>query len=121
MVRLYRENIERTDTYDPDAGPDLLATDVYNHFQGNNEFVVTGILKDWNIRRRLGQVSVPMLLTTGEKDTMPVWSMKETAKAIPGAELFINKDGGHHHAVDHPRPFYKNLSNFLTRVEKKDN
>ncbi|MGL2225224.1 proline iminopeptidase-family hydrolase [Oenococcus oeni] len=117
LNKLYKENIERTANYNPDAGPDLLATDVYNHFQGNNEFVVTGILKDWNIRPRLHNIKIPMLLTTGEKDTMPVWSMKETAKTIPRAELFVNKDGGHHHAVDHPVEFYNNLAAFLKRTE----
>ncbi len=115
LIKLYKENIDRTPNYDPDAGMNLLSTDVYNHFQGNNEFVVTGTLKNWNIRPRLSKIKIPVLLTVGEKDTMPVWSLKETAKAIPNSELFVNRNGGHHHAVDHPEAFYKNLASFLNR------
>src|SRR5699024_711036 len=47
-----------------------MATDVYNYFQGNNEFVMVGTLNDWSVRARLAHVTVCSLLTFGAFYTM---------------------------------------------------
>ncbi|MDN6091897.1 MAG: proline iminopeptidase-family hydrolase, partial [Lacticaseibacillus paracasei] len=40
-----------------------MATPVYNAFQGDNEFVVTGKLKNWDISDQIHNIKVPTLLT----------------------------------------------------------
>ena len=51
---------------------DIGGTAVYNAFQGDNEFVITGKLKDWHFRDQLHKIKVPTLLTFGENETMPI-------------------------------------------------
>ena len=68
-------NAEYVDRKQPEAIRHLvstMATDVYNVFQGDNEFVITGKLKDWHFRQHLHEIKVPTLLTFGEHETMPL-------------------------------------------------
>jgi proline-specific peptidase len=44
------------------------ATDVYRAMQGPNEWTVTGALKGWDVRDRLGEIDVPTLVVRGRYD-----------------------------------------------------
>lgn len=90
---------------------------IYNTFQGDNEFVITGKLKDWHFRDQLHKIKVPTLLTFGEKDTMPLATARIMQKEIPNSRLVTTPDGGHHHMVDNPDVYYKHLADFLREVE----
>ena len=81
---------------------DLGGTQVYNAFQGDNEFVVTGKLKEWHFRDQLKNIKVPTLLTFGEHETMPLATAKKMASLIPNSKLVTTPEGGHHHMVDNP-------------------
>jgi len=94
-----------------------MATAVYNHFQGNNEFVMVGTLNGWDRRQDLPQVTVPTLLTFGEYDTMPLASARRMQRSLPHARLVLTPDGGHGHSVDNPTAFFKTLGQYLHDVE----
>lgn len=79
---------------------DLGGTAVYNVFQGDNEFVITGKLKDWHFRDQLKNIKVPTLITFGEHETMPIETAKTMNSLIPDSQLVTTPDGGHHHMVD---------------------
>lgn len=96
---------------------DIGGTDVYNAFQGDNEFVVTGKLKDWHFRDQLKNIKVPTLLTFGEHETMPLSTAKTMASLIPNSKLVTTPEGGHHHMVDNPDVYYKHLADFIREVE----
>ncbi|KXB40093.1 proline-specific peptidase family protein [Amygdalobacter nucleatus] len=96
---------------------DLGGSTVYNAFQGDNEFVITGKLKEWHFRKQLKNIKVPTLLTFGEVETMPLETAKIMQKEIPCARLVTTPNGGHHHMVDNPDVYYKNLANFIRDVE----
>lgn len=96
---------------------DLGGTAVYNAFQGDNEFVITGKLKDWHFRDQLPKIKVPTLLTFGEHETMPLQTAKTMASLIPNSKLVTTPDGGHHHMIDNPDVYYKNLADFIRQVE----
>ncbi|MDA9378627.1 proline-specific peptidase family protein [Limosilactobacillus reuteri] len=81
---------------------DLGGTAVYNVFQGDNEFVITGKLKDWHFRDQLKNIKVPTLITFGEHETMPIETAKTMNSLIPNSQLVTTPDGGHHHMVDNP-------------------
>ena len=55
---------------------DIGGSAVYEAFQGDNEFVITGKLKDWHFRDQLKNIKVPTLLTFGENETMPIADRK---------------------------------------------
>ena len=96
---------------------DLGGTAVYNVFQGDNEFVITGKLKDWHFRDQLKNIKVPTLLTFGEHETMPISTAKTMNKLIPNSKLVTTPEGGHHHMVDNPDVYYKHLADFIRQVE----
>ncbi|MGV0168578.1 proline-specific peptidase family protein [Furfurilactobacillus sp. WILCCON 0119] len=94
-----------------------MATPVYNVFQGDNEFVITGKLKDWHFRDRLKDITVPTLITFGEHETMPVETAKTMQKLIPHARLETTPDGGHHHMIDNAPVYFDHLAKFIKDVE----
>ena len=96
---------------------DLGGTAVYNVFQGDNEFVITGKLKDWHFRDQLKNIKVPTLITFGEHETMPIETAKTMNSLIPNSQLVTTPDGGHHHMVDNPNIYYKPLADFIRNVE----
>ena len=59
--------------------------DVYHVMQGNDEFMVTGKLKGWDVTADLGKIKVPTLLTSGVMDEATPWIVKPILDAIPGA------------------------------------
>lgn len=96
---------------------DLGGTAVYNVFQGDNEFVITGKLKDWHFRDQLKNIKAPTLITFGEHETMPIETAKTMNSHIPNSQLVTTPDGGHHHMVDNPDVYYKHLADFIRNVE----
>lgn len=96
---------------------DLGGDAVYNVFQGDNEFVITGKLKDWHFRDQLKNIKVPTLLTFGEHETMPLETAKTMDSLIPNSKLVTTPNGGHHHMVDNPDVYYKHLADFIQSVE----
>lgn len=95
----------------------LGGTAVYNVFQGDNEFVITGKLKDWHFRDQLKNIKVPTLITFGEHETMPIETAKTMNSLIPNSQLVTTPNGGHHHMVDNPDVYYKHLADFIRNVE----
>lgn len=94
-----------------------MATPVYNAFQGDNEFVITGKLKEWDVRDQLHNIKVPTLLTFGEHETMPVATAKIMADLIPNSRLVTTPEGGHHHMIDNAPVYFDHLATFIKDVE----
>ena len=97
---------------------DLGGDAVYNAFQGDNEFVITGKLKDWHSRNQLKNIKVPTLITFGEHESMPIATGKKMAELIPNAKFVTTPNGGHHHMVDNPDVYYKHLADFIRDCEQ---
>ena len=96
---------------------DIGGSAVYQAFQGDNEFVITGKLKDWHFRDQLKNIKVPTLLTFGENETMPIATAQIMQKEIPNSRLVTTPNGSHHHMVDNPDVYYKHLADFISQVE----
>ena len=114
-------NAEYVDRKQPEAIRHLvstMATDVYNVFQGDNEFVITGKLKDWHFRQHLHEITVPTLLTFGEHETMPLATAKIMQQEIPHARLETTSNGGHHHMIDNAPVYFAHLKQFIRDVEE---
>ena len=97
---------------------DLGGDAVYNAFQGDNEFVITGKLKDWHFRNQLKNIKVPTLITFGEHESMPLATGKKMAELIPNAKFVTTPNGGHHHMVDNPDVYYQHLADFIRDCEQ---
>lgn len=96
---------------------DLTDPTIYNTFQGDNEFVITGKLADWHFRDHLKDIKVPTLVTFGGHETMPIPTGKKMAELIPHARFVTTPDAGHHQMTDNPGVFYKHVAVFIKEVE----
>ena len=111
--KLYSQCIFRGSELPRFLSEDKLARIVYKKFQGDNEFVVTGDLKDWDRWEDLKDIDVRTLVMGAQYDTMAVDDKKEMAGRIPNAELFICPDGSHFAYWDDSVNYFKGLNNFL--------
>lgn len=93
-----------------------MGTPVYNYFQGDNEFVMVGALKDWDRRGDLQQITVPTYLTFGGHETMPLTAARRMATELPNSRLHITPDAGHGQMLDNPDDYFAGLGDFLTDV-----
>lgn len=90
-----------------------MGTAVYNYFQGDNEFVMVGALKDWDRRGSMKDISVPAYLTFGGHETMPLDAARRMADEIPDSTLHITPDAGHGQMLDNPDDYFKHLGEWL--------
>ncbi|WP_413626933.1 proline iminopeptidase-family hydrolase [Fructilactobacillus vespulae] len=121
----YQELVEKlndqyVDRKKPAAIAHLVSTmsvPLYNAFQGDNEFVITGKLGEWNFTDQLKNIKVPTLVTFGEHETMPMETGKRMAEMIPNAKFVSTPEGGHHHMIDNAPVYYDHLATFIREVE----
>jgi proline-specific peptidase len=85
---------------------------------GPSEFgPVTGNLDGWDITERLGEITMPTLLTVGRHDEMKPALMEEMERRIPEAELVVF-GGSSHMAFQEERDRYiATVRRFLNRVD----
>ena len=74
---------------------DRMATAVYHYMAGPSEFRIIGTLRDWDIMDRLGEISVPTLVTGGEFDECRPVHLRENHERIPGSRLEVIPDASH--------------------------
>jgi len=91
----------------------VMATPVYNYFQGDNEFVMVGALKDWDRRQDIHRINVPTYLTFGGHETMPLDAARRMADTIPDATLHITPNAGHGQMLDNPSDYFQALGEWL--------
>jgi proline iminopeptidase len=91
--------------------------EVYNTMQGNNEFVVTGNFKNWNVWDKLPQIKVPTLIIGAEYDEMKPDDMRKMGKLIPHSQTVICPEGSHFCFWDDQAHYFPPLIAFLKTVE----
>lgn len=95
-----------------------MATPVYNYFQGDNEFVMVGALKDWDRRKDLGRIKTPTYLTFGGHETMPLQAARRMAQTLPAATLHVTPNAGHGQMLDNPVDYFQHLGEWLMAHSK---
>jgi proline-specific peptidase len=93
-----------------------LSEDVYGILQGP-EWNVTGNLKDWDVTDRLGELNLPVLVTSGRYDEMTEELVRPMVDGIAHAEWVLFEISAHLAMVEEPDRFRHVLIDFLTRVE----
>jgi len=94
-----------------------LANPVYNTMQGDNEFVVTGNLKDWDRWADLHRLSVPTLLSVGRHDSMRPSDIEEMGRRIVESRVSLCENGSHLSMWDDAETYFSALKTFLRDVE----
>ncbi|MDR1775428.1 MAG: proline iminopeptidase-family hydrolase [Actinomycetes bacterium] len=86
--------------------------EVYITMQGYNEFMVIGKLADWDITDRLGEITIPTLLTSGHADEATPLIVKEIYDRIPGARWELLR-GTHLVHVEQKEVFNRIVEDFF--------
>jgi proline-specific peptidase len=93
-----------------------VSEDVYATMQGP-EWNVTGILKDWDVTARLGELDLPVLVTSGRHDEMTPAIIQPLVDGIRGAEHVLFQQSSHLAMSEEPDRYREVLESFLGRVE----
>jgi L-proline amide hydrolase len=117
----YRRHVCRLDPW-PDCvvrTMQAIAQDgfVYNLLNGPSEFHVVGMLKDWDITDRLGEISVPTLLLSGRYDEATPVIVGEIHARIPNSEWIIFEQSSHMPHIEEPAAFDAAVRGFLAGVD----
>jgi proline-specific peptidase len=95
-----------------------LGTEVYQAMWGPSEFgPVTGVLRDWDVTDRLGEIHAPTLVTGGRFDEARPSQMKVLADGLSNAELSIFENSAHLAFIDERESYIIRLREFLHKVD----
>ena len=93
--------------------------EVFCTMWGPSEWCATGLLKDWDITQRLGEIHVPTLVIGGRFDEATPAITETVHRGIPGSEWVIFENSGHFPYLEETESYLRLLSQFLDRVEAK--
>lgn len=91
---------------------------IYERMQGPNEFIITGIHKDYDITDRLGSVAVPTLFICGRYGETRPEETEFYRSLVPGAELVIFEESSHLPHLEEPERYLQVLRDFLGRSDR---
>jgi L-proline amide hydrolase len=86
---------------------------------GPSEFHVIGVIKDWDVTDRLGEINVPTLVTTGRYDEATPLIGETVSKGIKGSKWVVFEESAHLAHAEEPERYMAVLADFLARVENK--
>ena len=92
---------------------------VYEVMWGANEWTPTGQLRDWDVRPRLAELSLPTLITSGRHDMCTPALAQEAQRLIRGSEWVLFEESSHTAFVEKPELYRTVLGDFLARAEAK--
>jgi len=123
MLVFYRRHLCRLDPW-PDCvnrAFEKLAKDpeVYNTMNGPSEFHVIGVIKDWDIVDRLGEIHVPTLVLSGRYDEATPLIAETVHHGISGSEWVLFENSSHMPHIEETDRYLQVLANFLDRIESQ--
>lgn len=90
---------------------------VFEVMSGPNDFCVSGRLRDWDVVDRLGEITVPTLLTSGRYDHVVPDVVATIQRGVPKAAWAIFEQSAHVAHLEEPALYLRTLEAFLRRVE----
>ena len=96
----------------------MMNTEIYSKMQGDCEFMIGGILKDWTITDRLKNVKCPVVVLVGEFDTMTDECSQAIVDNIPFSWPLVKiQRASHCKLCDEPLLCIKETTKFLDTIE----
>lgn len=87
------------------------------HHEGPSEFHVVGVIKDWDVTARLGEINAPALVTSGRYDEATPLIAETVHKGIKGSKWVVFEESAHLAHAEEPERYMAVLADFLARVE----
>jgi len=119
MMEFYKRHLLRLDPW-PECIHRTFAKmsmPIYAHMWGPSEFTINGTLKDYDCLARLGEISVPVLLTCGEFDEAAPATTELYHQQFVHSQLVVFKDASHEHHLEKKDEFNQTLRDFIAGVE----
>ena len=79
-----------------------------------NEFIVTGNLKDWDRIDRLGEITVPTLITVGRYDEITPTCAETMNRRIPHSQMRVFEQSSHTAHLEETERYLQVVADFLT-------
>ncbi len=89
---------------------------VYEYMQGPSEFAPGGILKDWSVWDRLGEIEVPTLMVGAAHDSMNPVEMEEMSGLVQRGRYLFCPNGSHLAMWDDQEVFMGGVIDFIHDV-----
>jgi proline-specific peptidase len=93
------------------------ARDVYQAMQGPNEWTVTGALRGWDVRDRLGEIDLPTLVIRGRNDMCTDPIAASLTEGIPNAREVILEESSHTPVLEETDRYLATIEAFMRRCE----
>jgi proline-specific peptidase len=90
---------------------------VYETMWGPSEFFATGILADWNVESRLGEIDVPTLILSGRYDEATPAQQRRLREGIPRSRWTMLEHSAHLSFLEERERYVGLLTSFLDEVE----
>lgn len=93
--------------------------DVYRAMWGPNEWTMNGKLSGWDVRDRLGEIQIPVLLTAGRHDMCTPSVLSELQEGFPAARTVVFEESSHTPYLEEPGAFMTTIASFLDSVGER--
>jgi len=91
-------------------------SEIYTMMQGPSEFGISGRLANWDIKNRLKEISVPVLMIGARYDTMDPKAMEEQSKLVQKGRYLYCPNGSHLAMWDDQKIFMDGVIKFINDV-----
>src|SRR5438034_11600608 len=93
------------------------ARDVYRAMQGPNEWTVTGALRGWDVRDRLGEIDLPTLVVRGRHDMCTDPIAATLVEGILNAREVVLEESSHTPVLEETERYLEAISLFMRQCE----
>lgn len=94
-----------------------LGKESYRAMVGPNEWTVTGALRGWDVRDRLGEIAVPALVVRGRYDMCTEAVAATLLRGLPDAREILFEESSHMPALEESDRYLEVVGAFLAEVE----
>lgn len=118
-AEFFRRHVCRLQTW-PDAAVRTFTQinqPMYEHMQGPNELVITGVYRDYDLTDRLHELSVPTLFICGRHGATGPEDSAHYQSLVPGAQLVVFDESSHIPHLEEPDAYLRTLHSFIGSVE----
>jgi L-proline amide hydrolase len=91
--------------------------DVYRAMQGPNEWTVTGALRGWDVRDRLGEIDLPTLVIRGRHDMCTDPIAASLTEGIPNIREVVLEESSHTPVLEETDRYLETISAFMRDCE----
>jgi len=96
---------------------DGIGTESYRAMVGPNEWTVTGALRGWDIRDRLGEIAVPALVARGRYDMCTEAVAATLLAGLPDAREVVFEESSHMPALEESDRYLEVVAAFLREAK----